>query len=134
MPGWFYPVLALCAVALTVALVAALVAAARAIGRVERVLAVAQGELERDVPPLLVGFRELLDELRLLGHGANAELDRIGQITGRVQEVADGASRLLNALSGLTRTGQLVGIVAGLKAFVDVFVHRLRQQRGDGDE
>ena len=49
------------------------------------------------------------------------------QITGRVQEVADGASRLLNGLSGLTRVGQLVGIAAGIKTGVDVFFHRLRQ-------
>jgi hypothetical protein len=134
MPRWFYYVLAVCVVALTAALVAAIVAVARAIRRTERVMAVVEQELERDVPPLLVGLRELTDELRLLSHGATAEMDRIGQLTGRVQEVADGAAGLLTALSGLTRAGQLVGIVAGVKAFVDVFFHRLRKQRGDAYE
>ena len=130
MPTWFYYTLALCVVALTAALVAAIVYVVGAVRRTERVLRVVQGEIERDVPPLLVVVRELTDELRLLSHGATAELDRIGQITGRVQEVADTASQLLKALAGLTKAGQLIGIVAGVKAFVDVFFHRLRKSRG----
>jgi hypothetical protein len=130
MPTWFYYVLALCVVAVTVALVAAIVSVARAIRGAERVMAVAEHELERDVPPLMVSLRELTDEVRLLSHEATAELDRIGQITGRVQEVADAAARLLTALSGLTRAGQIVGVVAGVKAFVDVFFYRLRKPRG----
>ena len=130
MPPWFYYILASCVVALTAALVAAIVYVAGAVRRAERVLGVVEAELERDVPPLLVGVRELTDELRLLSHGATAELDRINQITGRVQEVAEGASHLLAALSGLTKVGQLVGIVAGVRAFVDVFFHRLRKSRG----
>jgi hypothetical protein len=134
MPTWFYVVLALCVVALTVALVAALAALARTTRRAGQLMAVVERDLARDVPPLIAGFRELTDELRLLSRGATAELGRIEQITGRVQEVADGAARLLNALSGLTRAGQLVGIAAGIKTGVDVFLHRLRQQRGDGHE
>ena len=96
-------------------------------------MAVVERELDHDLPPLLTGLGELIDELRALSRGATAELGRIEQITGRVQDVADGASRLLSALSGLTRVGQLVGIVAGIKTGVDVFVHRWRQ-RGDGHE
>jgi hypothetical protein len=130
MPAWFYAVLASCVVALTVALVVAIAAAASALRRGERVMAVVERELELELPPLLAGLRELSDELGRLSRGATAELARIEQITGRVQDVADGASRLLTALSGLTRVGQLVGIVAGVKTGVDVFVHRLRQ-RGD---
>jgi hypothetical protein len=131
MPAWFYAVLAFCVVALTIALVIAVVATARMLRRSERVMAVVERELEQELPPLLADLRELSGELRLLSRGATAELARIEQITGRVQEVAEGASSLLNALSGLTRVGQLVGIVAGLKTGVDVFVHRWRQ-RGDG--
>ena len=130
MPPWFYSILALCVVAVTMALVAAIVSVTRAVRRTERVLAAVEQEIERDVPPLMVGLRELTDELRLLSHGATAELDRIGQITGRVQEVADGAARALAALSGLTKAGQLIGIVAGVKTFVDVFFYRLRKPRG----
>lgn len=130
MPTWFYFIMALCVVVLTAAFVGALVSLTRALRRTEGVLAAVEQEIERDVPPLLVGLRELTDELRRLSQGATAELDRIRQITGHVQEVADGASRLLVALSALTRAGQIVGVVAGVKAFVDVFLHRLRKERG----
>ena len=130
MPVWFYAVLAVCALALTVALVGAIVAAAGALRRAERVMAVLEREIDHEVPPLLTGLRELIEELRLLGRGATTELDRIGEITGRVQEVTAGAARLFNALSGLTRVGQLVGIAAGVKAGVDVFLHRLRHRGG----
>ena len=133
MHTWFYIVLALCAVAITVALVVAIAAAAGAIRRAERLMAVVEREVDRDLPPLLRGLRELTEELRLLSHGATTELDRIGEITGRVQEVTDAAARLLGALAGLTRAGQLVGIAAGVKTGVDVFLHRWRR-RGDGYE
>ena len=131
MPVWFYAVLAVCALALTVALVAAIVAAARALRRAERLMAVLEREVDHEVPPLLASLRELIEELRRLGREATSELDRIGEITGRVQEVTGAAARLLTALSGLTRTGQLVGIAAGVKTGVDVFLHRLRRRGGD---
>ena len=133
MPAWFYAVLAVCAVGLTVALVVAIAASVRTLRRTEQVMAALEHGLMQDLPPLLAGLRNLSDELGRLSRSAAAELVRIEEITGRVQEVTDGASRLLTALSGLTRVGQLVGIVAGVKAGVDVFVHRLRQ-RGDGYE
>ena len=133
MPVWFYAVLACCALALTVALVAAVVAAVGAVRRAERVLAALQREIDHDVPPLLGGLRDLIEDLRRLSRGATTELDRIGEITGRVQDVTDTAARLLGALSGLTRAGQFVGIAAGIKTGVDVFLHRWRQ-RGDGHE
>jgi hypothetical protein len=133
MPFWFSIVLAVCAVALTVALVAVIAAAIGAIKRAERVMAVVEREIDRDLPPFLKGLRELTDQLRILSHGATAELDRIGEITGRVQDVTDTAARLLGALAGLTRAGQLVGIAAGVKTGLDVFLHRLRR-RGDGYE
>jgi hypothetical protein len=118
----------------TAALVVAVVAVARAVRRAERLLAVVEREVDRDVPPILASLRELTDELRQLSRGATSELDRIGQITARVQEVTDAAARLLTALSGFARAGQLVGIAAGVKTGVDVFLHRLRKQRGDGYE
>ena len=133
MPVWFSAVLACCALALTVALVAAIVAAVGAVRRAERVLAALQREIDHDVPPLLGGLRELVEELKLLTRGATTELDRIGEITGRVQDVTDNASRVLGAVAGFTRAGQLVGIATGLKTGVEVFLHRLRQ-RGDRHE
>ena len=134
MRPWVAPVVALCVVALTVALIWLLITLVRVGRRAERVLAAVERGLAHDVPPLLVNLRDLSGELKSLGRGANAELDRIGRITERVQEVADGAARTLTALSALTRAGQLVGIAAGVKTGVDVFLHRLRRQRGDGHE
>lgn len=133
MPVWFYAVLACCALALTVALVAAVAATVGAVRRAERVLAALEREIDHDVPPLLGGLRELVEDLRRLSRGATTELDRIAEITGRVHDVIDSGSRVLSALSGFTRAGQLVGIATGLKTGVDVFLHRLRQ-RGDGHE
>ena len=40
-------------------------------------------------------------------------------------------SRLVGALSGLARAGQVVGLAAGLRRGVDVFVSRLRRDEGD---
>ncbi len=134
MQFWFFPVVAVCVVAISAALVALLVALVRVGRRAERVLALVERELEQDVPPLMGDLHALSGELRRLGQGANAELDRLGRITGRVEEVVDTTGHVLNALSGLTRAGQLVGIAAGVKTGVEVFLHRLRTQRGDGHE
>ena len=132
MQPWFYPLVALCVVALTAALVWALMALARVGRRAERVLALVERELEHDVPPLMGDLRELSGELRRLGQGVNTELDRIGRITERVQEVADTTAHVVRGLAGFARAGQLVGIAAGVKTGVEVFLHRLRTQRGDG--
>jgi len=132
MQSWIYPVLALCAVVLTAVLVPAIVALQRAGRRAEQVLALVEREIEQEVPPLVASLRALTGELQLLIHGAREELRRVEQITERVQELGDAGARLLTALSGLTRAGQLVGIAAGVKTGLDVFFHRLRQERGDG--
>ncbi len=134
MQPWFFVVVALCVVALTAGLVTLLISLARVGRRAESVLAVVEHELAHDVPPLLADLHELSGELRRLGQGANTELDRLGRITERVEEVADTTAQVLNALSGLTRAGQLVGLAAGVKTGVEVFFHRLRTQRGDGHE
>jgi hypothetical protein len=135
MPPWFYPVLALCIVALTTALVWAIWAFGRAGRQVEQVLASVQQEIALDIPPLVTSLRELTGELRLLAASTNAEVERIGDITERVQEAVDGTARLLTALAGFTRAGQLIGIAAGVKTGLDVFFYRLRKPRGeDGHE
>ncbi len=132
MQSWIYPVLVLCVVVLTAALVPAIVALQRAGRRAERVLALVEREIEQEVPPLMASLRALTGEAQLLIHGVRDELQRIEQITERVQELGDSGARLLTALSGLTRAGQLVGIAAGVKTGLDVFFHRLRRERGDG--
>ena len=132
MQSWIYPVLALCAVVITMVLVPAILTLQRAGRRAERVLALVEREIEREVPPLVTSLRELTGELQLLSHGARGELDRVAQITERLLELGNAGARLLTALSGLARVGQLVGIAAGVKTGVDVFFHRLRNDRGDG--
>jgi hypothetical protein len=57
----------------------------------------------------------------------------VGVVTDRVEVIATGLGRIVTTLGSLTRAGQIVGVAAGLKRGIDVFVHRLRQQ-GDRHE
>ena len=40
-------------------------------------------------------------------------------------------ARIVNAIAGLTRTGQVVAVAAALRRGVDVFVHRMRKEGGN---
>ena len=123
MLPWLQILLALCVVAITIALVPTLLALRRTSERAERVLALAEQEL-----------RPLVDELRELSRQARGEMVRVGALTERVEDVAEGLGRVLSAVSGLTRAGQLVGVAAGLKTGLDVFLHRLRRNQGENHE
>jgi hypothetical protein len=57
---------------------------------------------------------------------------RAGEVIERVGDAAAGLSRVTNGLAGLARAGQVVGLVAGLRRGVDVFVDRLRKNGGNG--
>ncbi len=130
MPLWALIVVVACVVAVTIALVPALVALRRAGERADRVLATA----ERDLGPLLGDVQALVRELRGLSQEARDEVKRVGALTERAEHVAEGLGRLLTAVSGLTRAGQLMGVAAGLKTGIDVFLHRLRKHQGDDHE
>jgi uncharacterized protein YoxC len=121
MPPWLLVVLALCAVAVTVTLVPALLALRRVGERAERVLAV----IERDLEPLVREAQGLVVDLRGLSQEAHQEVKRVSALTERVEHIAEGMGRVLAAIGGLTRVGQLVGLAAGLKTGLDVFFHRL---------
>jgi uncharacterized protein YoxC len=129
MQPWAQAVFVLCAVALTAALVAAVLALRRALGRVEGVLAIVEQELR----PLIGQAHGLTDELRELTREARHEVVQVREVTERVQVVADGLGRVVTGLAGLTRAGQLVGLAAGLRRGVDVFVQRFRRGQGDHD-
>ena len=129
MQPWAQIVLILCAVALTGALVSAILALQRTLRRTHAVLEI----VEQEVRPLIAQIYGATEELRELTREIRLEIKRVGDVTERVQAVADGLGRVVAGLSGLARVGQIVGLAAGLRRGVDVFVQRLRRERGDDD-
>jgi|SRR5687767_4014112 len=128
MQPWAQVVLLVCAVALTVALILAVLALRRTLRRTTAVLEIVEQELR----PLVGQVHGLADELRELTRESRREVVRIGDVTEHVQTVAEGLSRVVAGLAGLTKAGQIVGLAAGLRRGVDVFVQRLRRE-GDHD-
>ena len=123
MQPWAQAVLVACAVAITAALVSAILALRRALRRTDAVLQIVEQELR----PLIGQTHGLTDEIRELTRETRNEVVRVGEVTERVQVVADGLGRVVVGLAGLTRAGQIVGLAAGLRRGVDVFVQRLRR-------
>jgi hypothetical protein len=129
MPFWVQMLLSLAAFALLVALVAAVWALRGVAQRAEAVLAIVEQELR----PLVGQALALTEDVRGLTREAGRELERVGAVTDRLEDVATGVGRIVMTLGSLTRAGQIVGVAAGLKKGIDVFVHRLRHQ-GDHHE
>ena len=129
MPFWVRLLLSLSTFALLLALVAAVWALRRMAQRAEAVLTIVEQELR----PLIGQALALTEDVRTLTREAGRELERVGAVTDRVDDIATGLSRVVGTLSSLTRAGQLVGVAAGLKKGLDVFVHRFRHQ-GDHHE
>ena len=129
MPFWVQMLLSLAAFALLVALVAAVWALRGVAQRAEAVLAIVEQELR----PLIGQGLALTEDVRGLTREAGRELERVGAVTDRIEVVAAGLGRIVTTLGTLTRAGQIVGVAAGLKRGIDVFVHRLRHQ-GDHHE
>jgi hypothetical protein len=129
MPFWVQMLLSLAAFALLLALVAAVWALRGVAQRAEAVLAIVEQELR----PLIGQGLALTEDVRGLTREAGRELERVGAVTDRVEVVAAGLGRIVTTLGSLTRAGQIVGVAAGLKRGIDVFVHRLRHQ-GDHHE
>ncbi len=129
MPFWVQMLLSLAAFALLLALVAAVWALRGVAQRAEAVLAI----VEQALRPLIGQALALTEDVRGLTREAGRELERVGAVTDRVEDVATGVGRIVMTLGSLTRAGQIVGVAAGLKKGIDVFVHRLRHQ-GDHHE
>ena len=127
MPPWFAVVLAVCAVALTAALVPTILSLRRTLRRAEVVLTIAEQELR----PLIGQAHALTEDVRMLTREASQEVERIAEMTERVNAAAEGISRVVTGLAGLTRAGQLIGMAVGLKRGVEVFVQRLSKDQGD---
>lgn len=117
-------VIVVCIVALTVVLVSTLLALRRTAIRAESVLAL----LEREIQPLARQMESLTGELRTLSQHANQEVERIGVVVTRLEDVTAKGARLLGALAGLTQVGQLAGAAVGVKKGLAVFVRRLREK------
>jgi uncharacterized protein YoxC len=127
---WAQALLILCVLVVTIALVPALLAVRRAAERSERVLAL----VEQELAPLAGEVRGLVEDVRALSQEARGEVVRFAELAERTRDVSDGVSRVLAAVAGLTRAGQLVGVAAGIKTGLDVFLHRLRKREGDDHE
>ena len=129
MPFWVQLILSLASLALLLALVAAVWALRGVAQRAEAVLAIVEQELR----PVIGQAVALTEDVRSLTRDASRELERVGAVTDRVDDIAGAVGRIVGTLSGLTRAGQIVGVAAGLKKGIDVFVQRLRNQ-GDHHE
>jgi uncharacterized protein YoxC len=129
MPFWVQLLLSLASLALLLALVAAVWALRGVAQRAEAVLAIVEQELR----PVIGQALALTEDVRSLTRDASRELERVGAVTDRVDDIAGAVGRIVGTLSGLTRAGQIVGVAAGLKKGIDVFIQRLRHQ-GDHHE
>jgi uncharacterized protein YoxC len=127
MLPWVQAVIALGVLVVSVVLAVTLLALRRVALRSENLL----GILEQEIRPLLAETHGLLDEVRALSRQATREMERLGVVTTHVEDAAAGLSRVVGAVTNLTRVGQIVGVAVGIKKGIDVFVQRLAKGQGD---
>jgi uncharacterized protein YoxC len=113
-----------CVVALTIVLISTLLSIKKTALRAEGVLA----QVEREIRPMASELESLTGELQKLSRNANDNLQRIGGIVDRVEDISVQAARVIGAVGGLTRIGQYAGMAAGVKRGVEVFLHRLKER------
>lgn len=113
-----------CVVALTIVLMSTLLSIKKTALRAESVLA----QVEREIRPMASELETLTGELQKLSRNANDNLQRIGGIVDRVEDISVQAARVVGAVGGLTRIGQYAGMAAGVKRGVEVFLHRLKER------
>ena len=110
--------------ALTIVLISTLLSVKKTALRAESVLA----QVEREIRPMASEIENLTGELQKLSHNANDNLQRIGGIVDRVEDISVQVARVVGAVGGLTRIGQYAGMAAGVKRGVEVFIHRLKER------
>jgi len=113
-----------CVVALTIVLMSTLLSIKKTALRAESVLA----QVEREIRPMASELETLTGELQKLSRNANDNLQRIGGIVDRVEDISVQVARVVGAVGGLTRIGQYAGMAAGVKRGVEVFLHRLKER------
>jgi hypothetical protein len=124
IPLWIPLVVVACLVVLTAVSVRALIALARAVRRMDTVL----GIVEQELRPMIGQAHALADEAQMLTREVGLEIKRLGEATERINTVAEGLARVIGALASLTRAGQVIGLAAGLKRGLDVFLQRYRRE------
>jgi hypothetical protein len=70
----------------------------------------------------------LTAQLQKLSRNANDNLERIGVVVERVEDISMQVARVVGVVGGLTRIGQYAGMAAGVKRGVEVFLHRLKDR------
>ncbi len=117
-------IVVICVVAVTVALVMVLVALRRVLNRAE----VSLGLIEREIRPMAAQLGALTEEIRGLSRQVTLEVERIGVVTRRLDEITTTVAKIVAAVSGISRVGQIVGLASGLQRGLGVFVSRLKSR------
>src|SRR5262249_59169671 len=110
MQSWPQAVLVACAVLLTLAAVPTILALRRMIRRAETVLSIVEQELR----PLVGQAHALTDDVRQLAREAKDEIERVGEMTERVNAAAEGVGRAVHGRARLPPARQLIRLLARL--------------------
>lgn len=115
-------VLVICAVVLTVALLVTLASFRRAASRAETVLQL----VEREIRPLASQVEALAADVRTLSQTANREVERVGGVVRRVEDISLKVARVVGVVNSLASFRGITGVGSGLRTALSVFVSRLR--------
>jgi len=118
-------VLVLCAIAITVALVSVLFSLKRLVDRGEAVLTL----VEREIRPTASQLGALTDELRGVSHQVTLELERIGLITRRLEDITGTIAKVVGVVGGIAQVARLGGVAMGLQRGLGVFLSRLKSRQ-----
>jgi uncharacterized protein YoxC len=118
-------VLIVCAVAITVALVTVLFSLKRLVDRGEAVLTL----VEREIRPTASQLGALTEELRGVSHQVTLELERIGLITRRLEDITGTIAKVVGVLGGIAQVTRLGGVAMGLQRGLGVFISRLKRRQ-----
>jgi uncharacterized protein YoxC len=116
-------VILVCVVALTAVIIVTLLALRRVAHRAETVLEL----VERDLRPTMNRVNALTDDVRALTQEAKRELERVGAVTKRVDDLSSNLARVSAIALNVTRIGQAAGLATALKRGLGVFAARLRK-------
>ena len=70
----------------------------------------------------------LTEEFRGLSHQVALEVERLGVVTKRVDEITATVAKIVGVLAGLSKIGEIAVIGSGLRRGLGVFVSRLKSR------